>query len=314
MKVGYISKVQDVQNVGGVEYHRLLKPLSMLDVEVTQIIGVHQDVLDMGLDVLIFSRQLPTTQQRKFIKDLQDRGVWVICDIDDYWHLYRGHILNDMWKRNKITSRTIEALSLVDEVWVTHEHLGKAVDNINPNWYVMENALDPNDKQWRPKKEYKNRIGWAGGVTHYHDLKQVTFNNEPIICGYVDNDEGWNKIASLNPNATYVKASNCFNYGHAYELFDIAIAPLQRNKFNTYKSNLKILEAGIKGLPIFVENIHPYVDECEGIIKVDDWNKAIKQAESLSSEDVSFLGKKLRTFVLDKYDLNKVNQKRIDRL
>jgi hypothetical protein len=76
--------------------------------------------------------------------------------------------------------------------------------------------------------------------------------------------------------------------------------------------NLKIIEAGMKGLPIFVQNIHPYTDEAEGIFHVDDWKQGIEIAKNLG--DVESLGKSLREYVLSRYDLNKVNQLRIDRL
>jgi hypothetical protein len=107
---------------------------------------------------------------------------------------------------------------------------------------------------------------------------------------------------------------NVFNYGYLYDQFDIAIAPLEDNKFTRCKSNLKIIEAGMKGLPIFVQNIHPYTDEAKGVFRVDSWTTALQAASAMEVETIAELGNELRRYVLDNYDLNKVNELRIARL
>lgn len=274
--------------------------------------GVDKSILDMGFDVVVFNRYCNVNLQKELMRDLKAKGAYIICDLDDYWNLYRGHVLEKRWKLTRMSSRIIEAVGLADEVWVTHEHLGEYVDNINANWYVIENALDPTEEQWRPKSEYQNRVGWAGGVTHFHDLMQVKFNREPVICGY-EEDPVWFKL-SQNLPAKYVKGKTVYDYGYLYEAFDIAIAPLVDNAFNRCKSNLKILEAGIKGLPIFVQNIHPYTDVARGIYKVDDWKDAVRKAESMESDAIREDGQALRRYIIDRYDLNKVNAKRINRI
>lgn len=306
MRIGYIANKEQPD---GVEYHRLLKPLSLLS-NVQRYIGVHQDILEQ-VDVLIFNRTLPTTEQAKFIKETKKKGIRIICDIDDYWVLYSGHIGYGHWKKIRGKQRSIEALGLADEVWTTHELLASYIERINSNVHIIPNALDPTEFQWQPKKQYQRRIGYCGGITHYHDLKRIKFNKKPVICGH---SEGWEKIVSLNPDAKYVKGLNVYNYGRLYDEFDIALAPLVDNRFNRCKSNLKILEAGLKGMPIFVENIHPYTDDARGIYKVDDWKDAIREAEGLSIQRITSDGKALREYILKNYDLRKVNRLRVERL
>jgi len=309
MKVGIVA-----QEVNGVSYHRLIKPFSLLseDFELVHCEGANSDMFDYGFDVIIFSRILPVIKQGKFIRELQKRGVYVICDIDDHWLLNTGHIGKKAG--DKFRTQSIEALKYSDEVWVTHRHLGQAVNNLNANWYVIPNALDPTDDQWKPKENYERKIGWAGGITHVDDLMLTKgcYSRPPVICGW-QNESEWLKLKKSFP-AQYVKGLGVSDYGNLYNYFDIAIAPLVGNKFNTYKSNLKILEAGIKGIPIFVSNQHPYTDEHKGIFKVNDWQKAVTKAESMGVEEIRENGLALRSYVLERYDIREVNKRRVKRL
>jgi hypothetical protein len=90
MKIGIVAK-----GSGGVEYHRLLKPFSLLanEYDITRCEGISSDVFDYNFDVVVFSRILPIIEQGKFIKELKKRGTYVICDIDDHWILSSNHLV-----------------------------------------------------------------------------------------------------------------------------------------------------------------------------------------------------------------------------
>ena len=180
MKIGIVSK-----NDTGVDYHRLLKPFSLLAdrYDITRCEGISSDVFDYNFDVVVFSRLLPIYKQRQFIKELQKRGTYVIVDVDDLWLLPNNHVASKASK--SMHKQQVEAILHSDEVWTTHEHLGGYINNLNRNWHVIPNAIDPNEAQWQPKKTYSNRIGWAGGVTHFHDLMLTDgcwSETTPVIC------------------------------------------------------------------------------------------------------------------------------------
>ncbi len=306
MKIGVVS-----QDDTGVDYHRLLKPFSLME-GITRCQGINSDIFEMGFDIIVFSRILPVLKQKEFIRELQKRGVYVICDIDDHWILSNTHVAKKVG--DSYRTQSIEALRYSDEVWTTHEHLAKRIEPLNANWHVIPNALDPDEEQWQPKDVNGNKIGWSGGMTHFHDLMLTKgcFTRKPVVGGWYEDPE-WHRLKKSFP-AEYVRAMDIWNYGRIYEMFDIAIAPLTGDKFNTYKSNLKILEAGIKGLPIFVQDMHPYTDDAKGIYKVANWKDAIHQAEQMVVERIVEDGKDLRQYVIENYNLHEVNKLRLERL
>lgn len=311
MRIGIIY-----HNEGGVEYHRLLKPGQLLHEsghDVTLCKGASQEMFGM-FDVVIFNRKLNIVKQKEFIKELQRHGAYVICDIDDYWILPKTHVLYKYYQQ--IRKQHIEALTYSDEVWTTHEHLKGYVTKLNDNCFVIPNAIDPREPQWQPKKTYGTRIGWAGSPAHFDDLKLTVDHwgdTIPVICGFNKDEPEWIRIADML-KGDYITGMSVYEYGYLYDQFDIAIAPLLVNRFSVCKSNLKIVEAGMKGLPIFVQNTHPYTDEVKGIFRVDNWATSLQAASAMDAETVKGLGAELRRYVLDNYDLQRINEIRRQRV
>jgi hypothetical protein len=77
---------------------------------------------------------------------------------------------------------------------------------------------------------------------------------------------------------------------------------------------LKILEAGAKGKPIFVQSMHPYTDKTVGVHHVTNWSTAIAEAKAMSVDQIQDEGAALREYVAANYDLCKINELRLSRL
>ncbi len=56
---------------------------------------------------------------------------------------------------------------------------------------------------------------------------------------------------------------------------DIKLIPLRKSTFNGYKSNLKILEAAGKGIPVIVSKVNPYLGFPEDVVYYENW-EAVK--------------------------------------
>jgi glycosyltransferase involved in cell wall biosynthesis len=320
MKIAYIQSTSK-----GVNYHRLTKPLSLFE-DVTAYNTIPLDKVDeVDCEVLIFNRCMIEPEQLDIIQKFKSKGVKIIVDIDDYWILPDHHVSYKAHKEIGQAKRVIQALTFADEVWTTHTKLAEKITKYNKRLRIYPNAIDSSEAQWQPMKTEsdKLRIGFVGSVTHERDLYLTadafrvahdTLNIEAVVCGYSEvTSVIYNRFAYImsgrkNTNTRLIAELDEFSYGTFYDQFDIAIAPLEENTFNTLKSNLKIIEAGMKATPIIVSHTHPYVDDHPAIFKTNNWRKSFKKVSRLGKDRLKELGLSLREYVLEKYELK--NHKR----
>jgi len=116
-------------------------------------------------------------------------------------------------------------------------------------------------------------------------------------------------------------------YGTMYNDADVVLSPLKNNTaFNQVKSQLKVIEAGAHHCPIICSNYGPYtIDDIEG--KIDGKRKGFLVDEDKDSnlawyehmkyylenpDKVKEHGENLHEYIRYNYDIDVVNQKRID--
>jgi glycosyltransferase involved in cell wall biosynthesis len=128
---------------------------------------------------------------------------------------------------------------------------------------VIPNRLE--QELWLPLQNKtrtgnKPRIGWAGGTTHQGDLvlikeviEQTRHEADWIFLGMCP-DEIRPLITEYHPFGPLERYPERL----AALSLDIAVAPLAPIPFNQGKSNLRLLEYGILGIPVVCTNIDPY--------------------------------------------------------
>jgi len=94
---------------------------------------------------------------------------------------------------------------------------------------------------------------------------------------------------------------------------DIMLVPLVKNNFNGYKSNIKILEAAGKAIPVIVSHVDPYLGFPENVVKYvkkrDDWTRYIN--DLVNDKDMrDELGILLHTYCAKYFNFNEINEKR----
>jgi glycosyltransferase involved in cell wall biosynthesis len=109
----------------------------------------------------------------QIIKALQNLGIIVIGDIDDYWLPTKEHPIHQLIIENQMHKKIVENLRACDYVTTTTEIFANEIRKINKNVIVFPNAIDPNEPQFNEPTlpSDKIRVGWLGGSSHLHDLK-----------------------------------------------------------------------------------------------------------------------------------------------
>lgn len=329
-----------------------------------------------------------TEWQVSKIKEIQKGGSKVVMDVDDYWLLPNGHPLQKSYKDNGYSKNQLSLLRSVDYVTTTTPIFASKLKSIGiKNVIVIENAIDPEEKQFKgeTKKTDKLRIGWLGGSSHGEDIKlmdgmsgkmesQFKDKYQFVLCGYDTRgniieqtpqgqkkrpvkpwETSWfgyeatltNKFKNLsddyrehllkfnrdleyddsNENYRRIWTEPINKYALGYTQFDVSLAPLVENEFNSMKSELKIIEAGFYKKALISQDFGMYSSTLVNAWdrgKFNDkgtaflissnknhkfWFEHIKRLMNNPSL-VEDLGERLYESVKDKYHLKTTTEKR----
>lgn len=325
-----------VNKQSGCCYHRIKIPITYLMQE-GLIRGVpaglsFEDSLK-NCDILFYNRVPTDVPFEKVIALRKKHGFKIVVDIDDYWKLYPGHYLEQIWQRQGIDQQFIMNLSAADAVTCTSDRLRSKVLAYNKNVHVVPNALPFGELQFTPDRAPGSRMRfiYAGGSSHLWDVRLLrpsidklsrdNFGGEILLAGISPGVDIYRKMIDTMSARGKLQNFRTLTYEplHSYmDLYndgDVALAPLVGNEFNAHKSNLKVLEAGCKKMPIIVSNTGPYRDDpCPLLMRVDsptEWYKWIRWCEQNPSH-VSDNGEALHEWVVSNHHLTNSNALRME--
>jgi glycosyltransferase involved in cell wall biosynthesis len=319
------------QRNSGVSFHRLFNPVIYLPKEYAMMTDVlTEEELEKGYDILFINRYIAGMEVDEVVRLREKYGFKLVVDVDDYWNLDAWHILYGKYPTQKV----IDHIKVADLVICSNNDLAVHVDELNPNWVVIPNALPYGEDQFTDVKteSEKVRFVYAGSVTHEKDIailknpmkrvagdSMVKNNSTFILCGYSDDKqvaEPWGRMINdymcgFKVNGYIRGALPVDQYMNFYNEADACLVPLVDSKFNSMKSNLKVLEAATKNAPVICSNVKPYAD-CKHIIRVNnqsDWFTNIKKVV----KDATYrqeMGLANGEWCRENFDLVKVNQLR----
>lgn len=315
-------KVLAINDNSGPKHHRILLPCFLMNgIELTVDSVLTEE--NSKVDIVFFNRMLSKTTLQNVIEIREKNGFKLIVDFDDSWILGNDHILFDMYKEYRASEIMEEFIKLSDAVTVTHDRLRELVLPLNKNVYILPNAIPKYDQFLYPKSESdKVRLFWAGGVTHKKDLEILRNPIKRIkdclfvLGGYVEGHPEWQAMASIFTNGgqkenKILNALPVSDYYASYSECDISLIPLKYSRFNTYKSNLKILESANIGSPCIVSEVDPYLGFpfVNYVKNQSDWYKHatnLIRNKSLREDQ----GAKLREHCDQVYNFAKINEER----
>lgn len=320
-------KILALYDFSGPKYHRVLLPVYLMpgiEFSLTQRITEDQ-VKD--IDILFFNRLVPNSSIQAVLDWRDKYGFSIIIDFDDHWYLGPDHYLYETYKEYQVSEIMEVWVKEADVVLVTHERLFHDVFPLNQNCHILPNAI-PEFDQFLCQKVPSDftRLFWAGGVTHKNDIailkNPVKRINGPaiqwVMAGYVEKSPEWRAMASAFTNGgrfnnELIEALPVDSYYYSYSKCDIALIPLVETKFNSYKSNLKILEAANIGAPVVVSKVHPYLDFPDHLVNYvssqGDWFMQVKKLLECK-EQARYQGEQLREYCRKTFNFVEINERR----
>ena len=244
-------------------------------------------------DVLIFYRySLEWGDLSEYLEDARKRGVNIISDVDDYlWN--DGELRGWSKERLKLYTRALKKCSTLTC------STGYLKDQLSTMFrkqkiIVLENTAPAYITEKHKSKTGKIRIGWTGAPwIRPYDLniikplgKWIEAHDDKVELIHIGHSEKFMSLAeALDINQSKVhKVPLCGHEEYMSEFnFDIGLAPLEENCFNSFKSAIKVIEYSANGIPWVASNTRIYRNLCQkwawkGRLcrHEEDWIKHIK--------------------------------------
>jgi glycosyltransferase involved in cell wall biosynthesis len=299
----------------------------MNDIEgyVTNLIS--DEVLNEKWDIFFFNRISMCDNQFQNARDTL--GCKIVMDMDDSWILPSNHL--NYYDYISHAPRIEKNLREVDMVTCTHERLADLIRPFNSNVHVFPNGIPYGEHQFTNTKIDSDliRIFWCGGITHEGDMeilknpiqRLLQYKNkiQMVIGGYDESNELskliWDKMVSYFTSAKklpheIIKGTTPDAYMSMYENADIMVVPLLKSDWSANKSNLKLLEASCKKIPVICSAVAPYTDDMHAPVlwvrNQSDWYKHLNLLINNKQARIDY-GEKIHEWGKSKYNLFNIN-------
>jgi glycosyltransferase involved in cell wall biosynthesis len=208
----------------------------------------------------------------KQIRELQDAGVTVLYEIDDYVQSARKIKSHEM-------SKTLDAefvrqmelsMHVADGIICSTDYLARRYRSHNERTWTCPNGIDlPRYAHPRIEREGVT-IGWSGGVGHKASLERWSPALRSVLRSRPETKfMSAGHLAALEyieefgtERAIPVPPAKLEVYPATLSLFDVAIAPSAENNLFKGKSDLRWLEASAAGVPLIADpEVYPDIED-----------------------------------------------------
>lgn len=278
-------------------------------------------------DLVVWNRHCPIDINH--ILEIRKRtGLKIVVDLDDWIELPFKHPLYRQYKE-QYANLVIENLKVADLVTVTTSRLWSKVKQFNKRVEVLPNALPFGLGQFKVNDQEKGDLFnfvYAGQSSHLEDVSllinpmkriKALQNISFTMAGYTKHPI-WDKMEAvfrIHPNFRRFVNKPLESYMEIYDHAHCSIVPLVHNTFNSCKSNLKLLEAASKKLPVIVSAVPPYSDDNRAPVlwvnNQSDWFKHINYLAKNPAAAID-LGEKLNEWATRNYSIFEMNKARFD--
>lgn len=272
-------KILGIHTDTGSRFYRIIPQLKWMQKQGHQVeLMRHNDPqLDKAVewcDVVI----LQMVFSAELVAEYRAKGKKVIFECDDLIHRthakhYAYEETNTRWKRLKMLWQIFQVLRRCDGFIVSTPELKKVYGWMCRKTFVFGNYMELEHWLKEPKKNHSDRVRilWSGSTSHTGDLHwvkpimakildkypQVQFiyighggvPTDDLYAKFVYGDDIFEGLPQDRRESLLAAPANVYPYVLSGLLADIAIAPLEENYFNRFKSQCKYLEYAINGIP-----------------------------------------------------------------
>jgi processive 1,2-diacylglycerol beta-glucosyltransferase len=322
--------------IGGCQYYRQVHPQEQLpkfeDFEI-----VYKPDITFVPDNELWDFQLVQFHKNHVTPEglirLTALGIPTIVDFDDYWHLPHNHLSYERYRNENLPARFIEIIRLADYVSVTTQVLADEVKRHNSNVFVFPNVLNPDCQQVYPIEIKSDclRFGYLAGSHHLPDVELLRGLNNRLensglkyslaLFGYKHDGAYFDYAGLLTNNANYTDNLVLYpslpvpDYLMYYNLLDVVLVPLVANKFNSLKSELKLIEAGTFAKAMIISDVMPYKPflkdkiNCLAVKNKKDWFRKIKYLAN-NPNAATDIGNQLHHDIQEHFNYEKITKYR----
>lgn len=213
-------------------------------------------------DVFTASAFLELSDHLETVRQVQEvAGIPFLLHLDDL--ISEIPRQSEVYEHRNTPGEMKRVVRTADRVVVTTEPIRAAIEKYAREVRLIPNYLPGwvwNGLQSQRRVGPRPRVGWAGAMQHAGDLALIREVVEATSeeCDWV--------FFGMCPEELrpFVKEFHPFVPFEQYPAklaslnLDLAVAPLEVNRFNECKSNLRILEYGILGWPVVCSDVLPY--------------------------------------------------------
>lgn len=226
------------------------------------------------------------TKTKETLEKLDNLGIVTVMDLDDYWEPGPHHPSYSLIKSKGIDKMILNNIKVAKNVITTTSLFADEIRKHNKNVFVLENAIDPREKQYQsnPEPSERIRIGWLGGSC-FDDTTEILTENGFKLFKDLDESE---KVATLNPKTNIVE----YHKPHGY------IAKPFKGELNCAKT--KVIEYAV------TPNHNMYVSEIKNLTR-KKLNYNLIPSENVHNKnfhvkrDGIWVGKEEEFFILPKF-------------
>lgn len=208
------------------------------------------------------------------IRQLQENGIKVLYEVDDYMHgvdKQVGHDYAEHFTKERLREYEM-CMRVCDGLITSTEYIARRYAKFNRNVYVCRNGIDLARYQLtRPKRPTVN-IGWAGATGHIRALVPWVNAIVPVLRGQPDTcwvsiggERGLAEMVGQGigrpDHAIEIPFTTLECYPAAMCMVDIMLAPAGKTGWYRGKSDLRWLEASALGIPTIADpTVYPEIE------------------------------------------------------